>query len=214
MLKEILIFTGGFAAGAGAAYFALKKKLEAEKKKELEEMSRFYSKRAEKRNEKKDENTLSDKLPPDKEVKAAYGEAIKSYVSSFEKADKTLYDDAMKAMEKPSDNQNEEEEETEELDDYAPIEKRDEPYSINRFSFEHDCDFYDKVYLSYYEVDGVVIEDEEEVIAPFDILGSSFIQSFGEFEPDYAFIRNDKIATDYEVELIHAAYYDQKSKWS
>lgn len=207
MLKEILIFTGGFAAGAGAAYFALKKKLEAEKKKELEEMSRFYSKRAEKRNE---------KLPSAEEVKAVYETAIKSYASSFEKADKTLYDDAMKAVEKPSGDQNKEEEEDEEGEegDYAPTEKRDEPYSISRFSFENDCDFYDKAYLSYYEVDGVVVEDEEEVIAPFDILGSSFIQSFGEYEPDYAFIRNDKIATDYEIELIHAAYYDQKSKWS
>lgn len=67
----------------------------------------------------------------------------------------------------------------------------------------------DQISLKYWEVDDVLSDDADE---PFDrsvINGDQFIKSLIDNEKGWVYIRDDRSAVDYEIELIHASYAEE-----
>ena len=70
------------------------------------------------------------------------------------------------------------------------------PYVINPVDFGED---YEVVSLNYY-ANGVLTDDQDEPIENVDdIVGTDFMNHFGEYEEDSVFVRNDERKTDYEI---------------
>lgn len=71
------------------------------------------------------------------------------------------------------------------------------PYVITPQEFG-EIDDYEMVTLIYYN-DGYVTEDDRIVTDVEDVIGYEALNSFGEYEEDTVFVRNDERETDYEV---------------
>lgn len=87
-------------------------------------------------------------------------------------------------------------------------EKRDEPYVISPDDYGED-DNYTQISLVYYTGDGVLTDDEDEIIEYIrDTVGEDFAEHFGEYEDDSVFIRNDLLKCDYEILRDNRSYAD------
>lgn len=77
----------------------------------------------------------------------------------------------------------------------------DKPYIIPEDTYMQDEE-YEKVSLTYFAGDDVLMEEDESVVSnPDDILGPDALTKFGEQsnDPDIVFVRNEKLRIDYEV---------------
>lgn len=74
------------------------------------------------------------------------------------------------------------------------------PYVISPDEFAEDDEF-DKIDLTLY-ADGVLTDEDDEVIDDAnEIVGKDNLKSFGVFEEDCVFVRNERLKADYEVLL-------------
>lgn len=91
---------------------------------------------------------------------------------------------------------------TEPEDIAGPVETSDKPYIItyDEMANEHIEDF-DKLTLTYYEKDGVLVNDEMEILNVDYYIGRENLEHVGEEEKDILFIRNEKNCVDYEVQF-------------
>ncbi len=81
-----------------------------------------------------------------------------------------------------------------------------EPYIIAPEEFG-ECD-YDTESLTYYS-DGVLTDDCDNPVADIEnTVGLESLNSFGEYEDDSVFVRNDRLKTDYEILLDERKYTD------
>lgn len=110
-----------------------------------------------------------------------------SYTSDDEKPDYTVYSQAK--------------EKHNVFDDAMPSEpeeKHDEPYIIDPTEFGEFSE-YEQRELTYYK-DGVICENDTDMIDPYDILGDIDVEEhFGEYENDRVFVRDDRRQVDYEI---------------
>jgi hypothetical protein len=104
---------------------------------------------------------------------------------------------------------------------YATTEKKggsksmsnDDPYVISPLLFAEGCD-YDTVSLTYYS-DGILTDDMNEPIEDIaGTVGLDFHEHFGEYteDPDTVYVRNDRLETDYEIQLDLGTYADAKKR--
>ena len=71
---------------------------------------------------------------------------------------------------------------------------------------------YETVSLTYY-ADKVLADDYDEVIDDLDLIGGEeSLNSFGEYEDDSVFVRNDENGTDYEILMDLRKYSDVVGK--
>lgn len=75
---------------------------------------------------------------------------------------------------------------------------KDEPYVISPEEFG-DIDGYEKVSLTYY-ADEILADELDGLVERVDmIVGSEALESFGQYEDDSVFVRNDRLKCDYEI---------------
>lgn len=85
-----------------------------------------------------------------------------------------------------------------------PIE---DPYTICPEAFGV-FDNYDRISLTYY-ADGVLADEDDSPITNIEtIVGVEALNSFGEYEDDSVFVRNERLRTDYEILLDQRNYSD------
>lgn len=90
--------------------------------------------------------------------------------------------------------------------------KKDEPYTISPEEFGDDAD-YEKICLTYYTEDSVLTDDQDEVIEDVaGLVGLKSLDSFGEYEDDIVYVRNDKLKCDYEIAADNRKYSDVVNK--
>lgn len=84
------------------------------------------------------------------------------------------------------------------------------PYVI---SFEEFCegeDNHDKITITYYAGDGILVDEEEEIIEDVERLvgEDNLINKFGEGsdDPDVLYVRNERMGIDYEIVRQHTCY--------
>lgn len=85
----------------------------------------------------------------------------------------------------------------------------DRPYVISPAEFG-DQDGYDTVSLKYYS-DGILTDYFDEPVDDVDdLVGEESLKSFGEYEPDSVYVRNEDERTDYEILLEPGKFADIK----
>lgn len=83
----------------------------------------------------------------------------------------------------------------------------DRPYTISPNEFA-ELEDYEVCTLLYFQ-DEVLTDDDNNVIDdPDDIVGLTSLESFGEYEEDSVYVRNDKLKCDYEILRDYRNYSD------
>lgn len=73
-----------------------------------------------------------------------------------------------------------------------------------------ECD-YPVMSLTYYEGDGTLTNDYDEIITNVDeLVGEDFADHFGEYEDDSVFVRNEEQEVDYEILKDYRSYSEIK----
>lgn len=181
-MKELFIFLGGVATGTAATYFIVKRYYEQVANEEIESVKETYKKNNTSK-EKSDSNESRDLTKYADIVDRKYNTA------KGEINDSTLESDvvAKGANVHP----------TEGLED--------KPYSITPEEFTI-LNGFDKVTLTYYEEDETLVNESEESVELSIVGFDKDISAFGEYENDVAYIRNERVSTDYEIILVHSSY--------
>jgi hypothetical protein len=97
--------------------------------------------------------------------------------------------------------------------DEKPEEVKEEPMSVDKpyvISPEEfgNLDDYEMISLTYY-ADQILADDNDVIVDDVeDIVGFDSLNSFGEYEDDSVFVRNDRLKCDYEILLDQREYLD------
>lgn len=85
------------------------------------------------------------------------------------------------------------------------------PYVIDVNTFNDISFTREKISLSYYQDDDVLLDDNEELIPNvFDIVGHEALTSFGKYspDPDIVYVRNERLGIDYEIARLYKSYQE------
>ena len=171
-ITNLLIFASGAAIGSAVTWKLLKTKYEQIAREEIESVKEVFSKR------------YSDKEESTEEVDDARAKAD----AAKEKPDISAYAATVRNMGYTNEEESAEEEE----------EDMDRPYVISPDEFGENPD-YETVSLTYFN-DKVLVDDNNDLVEDVDdIVGLDSLNSFGEYEDDSVFVRNDRLKTDYEI---------------
>lgn len=97
------------------------------------------------------------------------------------------------------------------LVDEKPEEVKEEPMSVDKpyvIAPEEfgDLDDYETIGLTYY-ADQILADDNDVIVDDVeDVVGFDSLNSFGEYEDDSVFVRNDRLKCDYEILLDQRKY--------
>lgn len=177
-VKITLSFVAGVAAGATAAWYILKERYNKMVNEEVASFKEEYKERME-------------------EKKAATSELEKT-AESFKKA----AEEAQKAAKTLNEYRNLVDSEGYSYDDEKgepdePSETRKKPYVIR--PEELGDEQYSICVLTYY-ADGVLTNDYDEVIENIEgTVGKESLKTFGQYEEDAIYVRNDELELDYEI---------------
>lgn len=85
------------------------------------------------------------------------------------------------------------------------------PYVISPYDFG-ELDEYRKIDLTYY-ADGILEDDDGEIITDIDeLIGEGSLNTFGEYEDDAVFVRNERLQTDFEILKDYRTYEEATGK--
>lgn len=108
-----------------------------------------------------------------------------------------------------------EREEFEQWDEHYAVDqdliKRNDPYVISQEEFDQGNAHFDKITLSYYDIDDVLADERDEVIPRVDdVIGRSSLTEFGSQCDDdrIVHVRNERYGADYEVILTGECYIE------
>lgn len=87
----------------------------------------------------------------------------------------------------------------------------DRPYVISAEQFSEENAHFDKISLTYYEDDCTLADEGDEIVTDVDeTVGRENLDKFGELsdDPEVVYVRNEKIAVDYEIIRLSKSYSD------
>lgn len=90
----------------------------------------------------------------------------------------------------------------------SSFEKMKSPFIIDMEEFQDEMSHFDKVNITFYEVDNVFCDDQDKIIDnPQNMFGDAH-QYFGYLPeyPDFVYIRNYRLASDFEIQRVQASY--------
>lgn len=86
-----------------------------------------------------------------------------------------------------------------------------QPYVISPYDFG-ELDGYRQISLTYYS-DGVLEDDDQEIVTDVDeLIGVGSLNTFGEYEDDSVFVRNERLRTDFEILKDYRTYMEATGK--
>lgn len=174
ILSNIIMFAAGAAVGSAVTWKLMQVKCEQKIQDEVDAIRELYSE--------DEEDNLDDEDDSEDESRRKYKKIVES--SGYDGSEDDYYFD-----------EDDEDEDGEEDGDVFIA-----PYVIS--PDEYDENGYDTVTLFLY-ADGVLENSEtEEVIDEEDIdelIGMHSLETFGEYEEDSVFVRNENLKTDFEI---------------
>ena len=171
-LSNVIIFAVGAAIGSVATWKFVKTKYERISREEIDSVKEVFARRQADVIHEPDEEIENDNV--NKELKNALDELAHSegYVN---------YSDLMKS----------------EVKSVSKKEKK-KPYVIPPEEFD-ELDDYEAISLTYF-ADGVLTDDYNEPIEDVEgTVGRASLDTFGEYEDDSVFVRNEELRIDYEI---------------
>lgn len=86
-----------------------------------------------------------------------------------------------------------------------------EPYVIAPYDFG-ELDGYKQIELTYYEGDDTLEDDDYNIIDDRDeLIGSKALTTFGEYEDDAVFVRNERLRADFQILKDYRTYKEARS---
>lgn len=177
------MFMAGATVGSAATWLYLKKHYEQIAQEEIDSVKAVFAER------KPDFNT-NNKAQKDEQSE-------NQHKADIAKLKPDLVDYAAKLQKEGYTNYTEHSQKNtiEEKDEPMP----DKPYIISTDDFGNS-DNYTQISLTYYAKDGVLADDEDEIVEDIDdTVGEDFADHFGDYEDDSVFVRNDRLRCDYEI---------------
>lgn len=223
LFKYLLVFGAGAGVGALVANAILKRKYEELAMEEIE-FVRAYAKKRIDEVEKHLEDLDSIYTPTIDEYKGNGDDVVndlpkkQKIIPAREKVDytkcftgaqnNTELDDVDPAEEESPEDDDEETEA--EIDSNTRKEKQHlPPYIITQDDFMDECKHYDKITFTYYDEDGVLADEREEIVSNQDyLIGGEDNLNFGvgSGDADIVYIRNEAVQSDFEVICVHDSY--------
>ena len=193
-LFNVLIFTVGAAVGSAVTWKVMKSRYERIVQEEIESIKDAFASRA--------EEATDDGQNETKQINWEELEDLdKSELEEdFTAADRMQYAQIANkyAGEKGGAN------------DMANDGARD-PYVIAPYDFG-ELDGYDQIELTYYEGDDVLEDEEYNVITNRnELIGADSLFTFGEYEEDAVFVRNDRLKADFQILKDYGTYAEARS---
>lgn len=226
MIKNLVFFAVGAAAGFGVSYFIFKKQADEKAQADVEEIKKEYARRAAEKETESDgeeEEEPEDRtfhIPEKPDILEVRNKKVTSYNTYSEKAERASrerknrkYDNKSAWEDEYEEDDFDEDDEDDEVDqsyDHPQEGNAEEPYSISPEQFARENLHFDKETLFYYGSDGVLAtEDDEQVTSEIsNTVGRDFLKNF-DGSDETAYIRNEKTATDYEVIMLKGSFYDK-----
>lgn len=180
-MNKLFIFAAGATIGSVVTWKFLKTKYERIAQEEIESVKEVFSRKEE----------TFDTDSTDEDIYEDTSEDLNEMNNILQDSNYTA--------------KNEEEGETETVKDR----EYGHPYVIKPEEFGEKYN-YETVSLTYY-ADGVLADDFDEVIEAGeidDMVGLDSLETFGEYEDDSVFVRNDEMETDFEILLDERNFYD------
>ena len=178
--RYLLTFIAGVAAGSVATFYFVKDKYEKIAQEEIDSVKEVFSKRAESLIEKEKQDNpepVKEEKPSSKYVRMVEGTGYFDYSTTAKRVD------------------------TKE----EHLISEDKPYVISPDEYG-ELDGYETISLTYY-ANGVVTDDLDEPLDDIDrIIGFDSLLTYGEYEKDAVYIRNDTLKCDYEVLRVNEDY--------
>lgn len=182
--KNFMLFVLGVAVGSVVTWRYVEKKYEQIAQDEIDSVKEVFSKR-------------ETEFTEDTEVQIKADNAKKKpsvieYAAWLRKRGYTNYSDMV---------------------DEKPEEVKEEPMSVDKpyvIAPEEfgELDDYETISLTYY-ADQILADDNDVIVDDIeDVVGFDSLNSFGEYEDDSVFVRNDRLKCDYEILLDQRKYSD------
>lgn len=189
-LANFMMFVLGAAIGSAATFQCIKKKYEQIAQDEIDSVKEAFSKREIETNEPDNTPQARVKAEPTKEKPN-----ITEYAAKLHEEGYTNYSNVKPVI----DSTNEEEEKEPMI--------QDRPYVISPDDFGEFED-YEKISLTYYS-DNILADDNDELVEDIeDVVGFESLNTFGDYEDDSTFVRNNKLKCDYEILLDQRKFSD------
>lgn len=197
---NVLVFAAGAAIGSAVTWKVVKTKYERIAQEEIESVKEAYADMIANLQEQVDDYSTMD------EVEERLDRASKIDWSDYEDLD-------------------EEEEDCEpddDLNDYARLvnqynnekggaeDMAKEPYVISPYDFG-ELDGYSQVELTYY-ADGTLEDEDYNIVTDADeLIGRDSLYTFGEYEDDAVFVRNERLHADFQILKDYRTYEEARS---
>lgn len=220
-MKTVLSFAVGAAVGAAATYILLKNKFEKQAQDDINEMRTEFKKRGHALLEEL-QSDLNDVLSGTEET-SNVEEGKKIFSSSIaqdkrpinEIVDYSGYSKTNKKGEKVIDDYYEEgEEDLDYLESESEVPPpreglADHQYPITEEQFSNEYLYYDKYTWLYYEGNDTLVSEDDEIMNDeiHNTVGDHFLDYIGKEEPDTAYIRNERISSDFQIIRLNSPYY-------
>lgn len=192
-LKNILIFTLGSAVGAAISWRIAKNYYEKITQEEIESIREVYLDRPERYTHDELRDVVEDILEDEAER-----EAIEKLDENLQEYENIIEDEGYTSVE--------------DFENDVEVDTMDgKPYVISPDVFG-DRD-YRMVEITYY-ADKVMVDDDGDILTDEQIedrIGCFNLNTFGKFEDDRIFVRNDRYETDYEI-LLDTRIYTEEFK--
>lgn len=192
-MRKLLIFLSGGCLGAAAGVYGTYKYFFSRADQEIEDMQNYYEKKLSELKDLQNElNNVKDEKEPEVTTEDLEKEELEEYSGLV---DKLKYN---RVSTKPKTKIRKE------------VNNPNEPKIISYDEYSEDTK-YEKVVVSYFEEDGVLmLEDESLFEDGINVLGPINLEHFGMMEddpePDTIYIRNEDLGVDYEVVREEGSY--------
>lgn len=206
---NVLVFAAGAAIGSVATWFIAKTRYERIVQEEVDAFKETYVECMENLQEQFDNNATEDECEDEED--------------ESDRPNQIDWDELEDLDEEELD-EDEEESDSDEYDsnDYARLvndytnqkggaeNMAKDPYVISPYDFG-EIDDYNQIELTYY-ADGTLEDDEYNVVTDVDeLIGPKALTTFGEYEDDSVFVRNERLCTDFQILKDYRTYAEARS---
>ena len=207
---NLIIFTVGAAFGSAVTWKIVKDKYEKIVQEEIKSVKEVFSDRFNSSNEEASSEESDEEMPeedPVSDCRKICWEELEDLDPSELEEEEYQADYAGTVVSKYEDIANIYKEGGA---DNMPTSDPREPYVIEPIEFG-ELDDYKTFELTYYE-DGILEDEDYDIVKnPEEILGPYALGSFGEYEDDSVFVRNERLRADFQILKDYRTYDEARS---
>ena len=195
---NVLVFAVGAAVGSAVTWKIVKDRYERIVQEEIESVKKVFAETLNDINTQEEENVEEDEEEPDVSFRQVSWDDIEDDDEEFDEGDMDENEQLVKYYNREKGGP----------ENMATDVKK--PYVISPYDFG-ELDGYRTFELTYY-ADGI-LEDEDYTIVPDpdDLLGPEALTTFGEYEDDAVFVRNEQLQADFQILKDYRTYAEARS---